>query len=474
MKKHTRILALLLVLAMVFSLAACQSKQTRPESTTAQPAETKAPAPETEPAPKTEPASDAEPAPDSEASQTDAPATEPVETEPPETEPPETEPPVEDGTLNGKYFAFVDYESLMAIAGQEIEEEELELYQQLFDGAGDMQMLFEFSEGDRYTFTVDPESVEDMIETMFENLAVVLPAMFGMEAEELEAMLAAQGMTMDDFVAAMREEMSGDEFIDAEEMHSEGTYRLDGDRLYITPDGEEENTENYVTVVVGEGYFAITEIVGEGSDMAAYDKLLPWVFIREDGELPRNEDGKSLGKYAAPISIQTLMGAVEGGEEEMEAYGQLFEGAEDMIMFFEFFEDNKVRFSIDPDSAKALMETMVRNLPTVLPAMMGMSDEEFEEYLTASGMTMDDFVAAVSEALSPEDLLDTDEMGAEGTYRLDGDKLYITAEGEEENTDSYMIVEFTDDTFTIKEMVGDQEGMEEYEALLPWTFTRVD
>jgi hypothetical protein len=109
-----------------------------------------------------------------------------------------------------------------------------------------------------------------------------------------------------------------------------------------------------------------------------------------------------------------------------------------------------------------------------MPSIMGKSEEEFEAALTAQGMTMEDFTKAVAEQIDPETMFDTSEMNLQGTYRLDGDKLYITKDGEKEKTDAYWVVEVTANSMIVKEIIGeDNTAPEGAEKLLPWTFNKV-
>ena len=184
------------------------------------------------------------------------------------------------------------------------------------------------------------------------------------------------------------------------------------------------------------------------------------------------------GKYTTILDIETLMGIAganeDADEDQIEMVKQLLEGAKGVTMNMELTADNKFSAAMDEQSMKDLVNVMLGNMATVLPAMMGMTDEEFDAALAEQGMTRDDFAAAMAEQLDTEDMFDTSEMNMSGTYRLDGDKLYVTKDGEEEDTNSYWVVEVTEKALIIKEVVGeDGVAPEGAEALLPWTFNRV-
>ena len=194
-------------------------------------------------------------------------------------------------------------------------------------------------------------------------------------------------------------------------------------------------------------------------------------------------EGDIVGKWSCELSIEALMQANAGNtdEQSMEMVKTLF-GDGSIIVNLEFNADGTTIFSMDQESIKALMDNMINNIDAIIPqivAAQGMTQEDFAAALEQQGMTMDQFKEQLAEQFKDEDLLgDLDNTSATGTYKLEGDKLFLTAEGKEINDSQYLVIDLTANTLVIKEVVGiedlgndmDLEGMEK---MLPWTFNRV-
>ena len=194
-------------------------------------------------------------------------------------------------------------------------------------------------------------------------------------------------------------------------------------------------------------------------------------------------EGDIVGKWTSELSIEGLMQANAGNtdEQSMEMVKTLF-GDGSIIVNLEFNADGTTVFSMDQESIKALMNNMINNIDAIIPQIVeaqGMTQEDFAAALEQQGMTMDQFKEQLAEQFKDEDLLgDLDNTSTTGTYKLEGDKLFITAEGKEINDSQYLVIDLTANTLVIKEVVGiedlgndmDLEGMEK---MLPWTFNRV-
>lgn len=194
-------------------------------------------------------------------------------------------------------------------------------------------------------------------------------------------------------------------------------------------------------------------------------------------------EGDIVGKWSCELSIEALMQANAGNtdEQSMGMVKTLF-GDGSIIVNLEFNADGTTVFSMDQESIKALMNNMINNIDAIIPQIVeaqGMTQEDFAAALEQQGMTMDQFKEQLAEQFKDEDLLgDLDNTSATGTYKLEGDKLFITAEGKEINDSQYLVIDLTANTLVIKEVVGiedlgndmDLEGMEK---MLPWTFNRV-
>ncbi len=163
MKKMTKLLALLLVVVMVFSLAACKDSKSGNKDSK------------------------------------------------------EKEEPV---TIVGKYQGVMTPEMLKTINGADGNAEQMMM---LMEGWKGMVFIFEFTEDNKYTLSVDKSSLDDLVEVMKKNMADHLAELNDMTEEELEAKLAEANMTREDVVDMMLGDVSGEDVVDTDEMTSSGT-----------------------------------------------------------------------------------------------------------------------------------------------------------------------------------------------------------------------------------------------------------
>ncbi len=224
MKKMTKLLALLLVVVMVFSLAACKDSKSGNKDSK------------------------------------------------------EKEEPV---TIVGKYQGVMTPEMLKTINGADGNAEQMMM---LMEGWKGMVFIFEFTEDNKYTLSVDKSSLDDLVEVMKKNMADHLAELNDMTEEELEAKLAEANMTREDVVDMMLGDVSGEDVVDTDEMTSSGTYRLEDNKLYlISEDEDEEDVDNYMVIELTKDTLVLKEFVKEDQDeddQAMNEKLLPWTFNR--------------------------------------------------------------------------------------------------------------------------------------------------------------------------------------------------
>ena len=224
MKKMTKLLALLLVVVMVFSLAACKDSKSGNKDSK------------------------------------------------------EKEEPV---TIVGKYQGVMTPEMLKTINGADGDAEKMMM---LMEGWKGMVFVFEFTEDNKYTLSVDKSSLDDLVEVMKKNMADHLAELNDMTEEELEAKLAEENMTREDVVDILLGDVSGEDVVDTDEMTSSGTYRLEDNKLYlISEDEDEEDVDNYMVIELTKDTLVLKEFVKEDQDeddQAMNEKLLPWTFNR--------------------------------------------------------------------------------------------------------------------------------------------------------------------------------------------------
>ena len=276
MKKLTKLLALMLALALVFSLAACSSKGD---------AKVNPPAPgESTPA-ESEPSASAKPA-DSEPAvpaDTEPAETQPVETQPVETQPVETQPvqPAQDDSLVGKWYTTLDMDMLIEMNGESVDEETLQMMEMLLDGFSGFGMYLEFHADGSAKLYMDPDSATVMIEIMLENLPPVLAEAMGMTLEEMEALLAEQGMTMDDVMEQVAAELDTEELLGSfDEMNMDAYYRYDGSRLFVSDTPNSFDESNYLICGVSGNVLTFTGVEGDGVDFGSDLPPMPWIFNR--------------------------------------------------------------------------------------------------------------------------------------------------------------------------------------------------
>lgn len=191
-------------------------------------------------------------------------------------------PPVQEATVEGKWAYTMDAERLISIAAEQegASDEELDMVRQLI-GDTEIRMYLELNADGTLRFAMDPESAQAMAENMVQNLPQLMAAMYGVSMEELESMLAEQGMTMEQFTDMMRDEINPEDMMsDIEDVN--GIYKVEGDKLYVANEGDEFDENNYLVFTLSGNTLIVTDIVGvEGEDSAeAMKQMLPLTFTR--------------------------------------------------------------------------------------------------------------------------------------------------------------------------------------------------
>lgn len=163
-------------------------------------------------------------------------------------------------TLTGRWNMTFNMENVTALIAQMMgDESELEglteVYGELLKGAT-VNIVIDFKENNKYDAMLDTASAETAVQVVFDNTIAYLKngglenimALSGTEIteEELEAALAEQGLTMEDYYDLVAEQMkatmSAENFFALDEndyMETDGDYELKGDILYIDMDEEE-------------------------------------------------------------------------------------------------------------------------------------------------------------------------------------------------------------------------------------------
>ena len=192
---------------------------------------------------------------------------------------------------------------------------------------------------------------------------------------------------------------------------------------------------------------------------------------KDDDEDEDDEDEASIeGEWEAEIAIGEAINEMLGAEDEdMASYLDFSDVTVTMVM--EFDDDGNYVQSF----AKKSVEAFVDDVMDIYSD--GMKDY-MEEQLEAQGTTLDEYLEEqdvtwdelIESSLNPEDLLEAffDVDGEEGTYELDGKKLYL--DGEE---DEYVKIQLTSKKMVWKELVtDDDESAEAASFMFPLEFKK--
>ena len=288
MKTMKKLMALLLALAMVFSLAACAEGGGKADLFGgSEPATTAA---------KTEPTKE-------NTATTEKPATAAPTTEAP-TAAPTTEAPsapngddpfaaIDNAEINadlvGNWVYTMDFGKLMDAAAGTEELAQLgemgEAMMAAFSGIS-MDVVLELRADGSCTFGIDEESAKAAVEAMGPALIeALLPAMasqYGMTEEEFSKALEQQGMTMEQFGEQLAAQMNPEDMVAGiQEATHVGYWRLAGDKLYVVDEGETADPQKYMTVQIGSGVLTVTSVPAGDASEEMYKAMLPMEFTRK-------------------------------------------------------------------------------------------------------------------------------------------------------------------------------------------------
>jgi hypothetical protein len=123
-------------------------------------------------------------------------------------------------------------------------------------------------------------AVDSMMSRMGEVMPTVFAEIYGMSVEEISALLEANGTTMDDLVAQSLASVDTEEMVSSlSESSSKGTYRYSDGKLYLTEEGYAENPNDYVVVELNGNELKIKEAAND-TDLDSLKALLPMVFTK--------------------------------------------------------------------------------------------------------------------------------------------------------------------------------------------------
>ena len=201
---------------------------------------------------------------------------------------------------------------------------------------------------------------------------------------------------------------------------------------------------------------------------------------------PDIDDGM-VGIWTSTVDLGKLMNADDEELAELGEMGEAMLAVVDgvtMDVDLELRADGSFTFGLNEQSAKEAVDAM---LPALVEAMIpmiasasGMTEEQFNDYLTEQGMTLEDFTEQMKAQLNPEDLIGgvRDDYQNGGWRCVDG-KLYLVETGSEADPNKYVTVERSGDKLLLTSIHGSKAGRETveemrqlYAALLPMEFHR--
>ena len=159
-------------------------------------------------------------------------------------------------------------------------------FAKVFDGIN-MVAVLDLKDDNSFKLSMDEASVKAATEALSTRLPDMMPdllaAMFGTTTDKLDDMLAEWGTSVDDMMKEMEDEFSPDamlEDLDVEDVT--GTYRYEEGKLILTPKAEEgeESKDVTLTVELNGNELKVTALDGEVEDSEMYKALLPLVFTR--------------------------------------------------------------------------------------------------------------------------------------------------------------------------------------------------
>lgn len=180
-----------------------------------------------------------------------------------------------------------------------------------------------------------------------------------------------------------------------------------------------------------------------------------------------------IGTWEGEMDFTTVLEQMLAAEESLEGMEFQFDDAK-IKLIFTFGEDGSMTMKIDEASLRALMENLVEDV--IVQTLQAMQMEmTVDEYLSLTNMTMDEMVDSMFADGSMTESFK--EMEQSGTFKVEGDKLYLIAEDETYDAGVYTPFSFEGEALIMGVPVGEtyenEEQQEMMESLFPMTFQKV-
>lgn len=175
-------------------------------------------------------------------------------------------------TIVGTWEGTMDMTAAMAAATQ-----------MEFDEPLEMGMIFTFNEDGTYSATVDKDSLKDMMDALVDVMIELIVSMSGNPDMDLEAELAKEGMTMEDFKEQLMGEMNIEDMLG--ETDETGYYKYEDGKFYTAEDKEDLEAGDYIEIThisLTSNKMTVTDIEQDGEKMSeVMPDMFPMVFTRK-------------------------------------------------------------------------------------------------------------------------------------------------------------------------------------------------
>ena len=165
----------------------------------------------------------------------------------------------------------------------QVPDEQKPMYEELFEAykGVSFDLYMEFDDNENYRTEIDEASVNAAVEQIKQNIKDHLPAIIayiGYTMDQFEQALAAQNMTVDDYIdsafsASIDEMKQG-----IAQANTSGKYRYESNRLYFSNAYGTFDDSQYVTLIINGNTARLTEIAGDSGTFT--EAMLPMIFNR--------------------------------------------------------------------------------------------------------------------------------------------------------------------------------------------------
>lgn len=175
-------------------------------------------------------------------------------------------------TIVGTWEGTMDMTAAMAAATQ-----------MEFDEPLKMGMTFTFNKDGTYSATVDKDSLKDMMDVLVDVMIELIVSMSGDPDMDLEAELAKEGMTMEDFKEQLMGEMNIEDMLG--ETDETGYYKYEDGKFYTAEDKEDLEAGDYIEIThitLTSNKMTVTDIEQDGEKMSeVMPDMFPMEFTRK-------------------------------------------------------------------------------------------------------------------------------------------------------------------------------------------------